>query len=435
MATTTRKSSPWRELNAAMVPRHPRRVARALADLPVDAVARWVGDEKPADAVRVLEQLPTAGEVLERLDPARAGSLLERADMRPAARWLAQLPRESRDAALQHVSEARAAELRELAEYPSDCAGYLMDPQVLAFSEAAHVRDVRRRIKDMRARRVQDVMLVDSAGRLVGSVPLQDIALAESSEPLRALASTQITPVQDTSGREEVMRVLGESRTGTVPVVNFEGELVGVLRQAELIEAATEAAAGDLLSMVGAGKDERSLAPPLLSVRKRLPWLMINLLTAFLAAAVVGIFEDTIATFTALAILLPVVAGQSGNTGAQAQAVTLRGLALREIRLRHWLRVAAKEMLVGTVNGVAIAVSCGVAVYIWNRSLGLVVVIATSMVLSMMAASLAGSMIPMILIKLRQDPAAASSIILTTVTDVVGFMSFLGIATLLSTWL
>jgi magnesium transporter len=150
---------------------------------------------------------------------------------------------------------------------------------------------------------------------------------------------------------------------------------------------------------------------------------------------VVGLFEDTIARFTALAVLLPVVAGQSGNTGAQALAVTMRGLALREVRARHWLRVAVKETSAALLNGLAVGATTCLGVWWWSGSAGLVLVIGLSMVLSMTLAGLAGALIPMGLTAARQDPAQASSILLTTVTDVVGFLSFLGIATALSSLL
>jgi magnesium transporter len=196
--------------------------------------------------------------------------------------------------------------------------------------------------------------------------------------------------------------------------------------------AAQEEVSADIQTMVGASKEERALSKVSFAVRKRLPWLQINLLTAFLAASVVGIFEGTISRFTALAVLLPVVAGQSGNTGAQALAVTMRGLALREIRPRHWLRISFKEVNVALINGVAVALTTSLGVYAWSRSFGLALVIGVSMVISMAAAGLSGAVIPMVLIAFGQDPAQSSSIILTTVTDVVGFFSFLGIATLLA---
>jgi magnesium transporter len=188
-------------------------------------------------------------------------------------------------------------------------------------------------------------------------------------------------------------------------------------------------------TMVGVSKDERALSPPWFAIRKRLPWLQINLLTAFLAAFVVGLFEDTIARFTALAILLPVVAGQSGNTGAQALAVVMRGLALRDIRPSQWVRVTLKESYVALANGVAVAATTCTAVFFWSGSWGLTMVIGVSMVISMLMAGFSGAIIPIILRGLKQDPAQSSSIILTTVTDVAGFFSFLGLATIFSSLL
>ena len=182
----------------------------------------------------------------------------------------------------------------------------------------------------------------------------------------------------------------------------------------------------------GASREERALSKISFAVRKRLPWLEINLLTAFLAASVVGLFEGTIAKYTALAVLLPVVAGQSGNTGAQALAVVMRGLALREIQIGHWNRVIIKEMGVGFFNGIAVALTTGAGVYIWSQSPGLASIITLAMIISMVIAGIAGAAVPMVLQALGQDPAQSSSIVLTTVTDVAGFFSFLGIATLLA---
>jgi magnesium transporter len=164
------------------------------------------------------------------------------------------------------------------------------------------------------------------------------------------------------------------------------------------------------------------------AVRKRLPWLQINLATAFLAASVVGLFEETIARFTALAVLLPVVAGQSGNTGAQSLAVTMRGLTLHEIGLRQWARVLAKESTVGLMNGVAVALVTMAGVYVWSGNPGLAMVIGLAMVLSMTIAGVAGASVPLVLSAVGQDPAQSSSIVLTTVTDVMGFFSFLALA-------
>jgi magnesium transporter len=426
---------------------------RTLAELALerfpDEAARALETAPVAEIVSLLEAQPaprTAG-VLRRLTPDRAARLiaafgddatrevLTGLDPGRAANLLARLDPEEREACLAVLDESLAGELQELAAYPRETAGGLMDPRITTFRRDASVADVVQRLATFRRRRVQDVFVVDSEDRLLGSVTLQEVVLAPPETRLEAIMRSPTPHVQATSPREEVVGELGRHRVTSLPVVDFEGRVLGVLHQEELLTAAQADAATDVVTMVGAGRDERALSPPFFAVRKRLPWLQVNLLTAFLAASVVGLFESTIAAYTALAVLLPVVAGQSGNTGAQALAVTMRGLALREVRIRHWLRVALKEIAAGFGNGVAVAATTSAAVYVWSRSLGLALVIGVSMVISMTLAGLSGAVIPMLLTALRQDPAQSSSIILTTITDVVGFFSFLGIATLFASLL
>lgn len=288
------------------------------------------------------------------------------------------------------------------------------------------------RLRAIRRRGLRELFVVDNEGRLTGRVEAEDLALTAPDQPLRAIQRGVIAVVTDLDPREDVVDTLQSHPLSVLPVVSRAGRYVGVIRQAELMTAIRQESSIDLQKMVGASADERALSPAWFAVRKRLPWLQINLLTAFLAAAVVGMFEGVIAKFTALAVLLPVVAGQSGNSGAQALAVTMRGLVLREVSLRQWPRIVAKEAMVGLVNGLAVAATTALGVYIWSRSIGLVFVIVLAMIISMIAAGLAGALVPILLRRFGQDPATASSIILTTVTDVVGFFSFLGIATLLA---
>lgn len=231
------------------------------------------------------------------------------------------------------------------------------------------------------------------------------------------------------------MELFGERHFFSLPVVDLDQRLLGVIRNEDIIKASQEDATADLQTMVGANKDERALSPVWFSVRKRLPWLQLNLVTAFLAAFVVGMFESTIAQFTALAVLLPIVAGQSGNTGAQSLAVVIRGLALRDIRPAQWFRVCGKEVYVAFLNGLAVSAAACLAVGIWSRSFGLTLIIGVSMIISMVIAGLSGAAIPIALKAFKQDPAQSSSIVLTTVTDVVGFFSFLGLATVFSSLL
>jgi magnesium transporter len=424
------------ELSHRFLASYPDEAAGALEQVAASDIAETLGTA-PQVAAPVFERLTlqTAAQTLEGMDEAPAARLLADCDSARAAAVLARLEDEHRARLLAAMPPAVAAELTALMTYPPDSAGALMDARVITFRTGTTAAAALEQLRRARRPRGGDVFLVDAEGHLVGVVPLPELALAAPDEPLERLARSPAAVVDATAEREDVVERLNQRGLSSLPVVDFDGRLVGVLDDTALVAAVRDEVSADLQTMVGAGAQERALSRVSFAVRKRLPWLEINLVTAFLAAAVVGLFESTIARFTALAVLLPVVAGQSGNTGAQALAVTMRGLAVREIRLRHWLAVARKEIGVAAINGAAVALTTALGVYVWSRSFGLALVIAVSMVLSMVVAGFAGAVTPMVLTRLGQDPAQSSSIILTTVTDVAGFFSFLGIATLLASLL
>jgi magnesium transporter len=307
-----------------------------------------------------------------------------------------------------------------------------MDSRIPSFRAEQPAAVTLEQLRQSKPKDLRQLFIVDAERRLVGIVDLQELLIAEPTDLLKEISRPPNAAVSPFDDREEVAQKLRDFQLDVLPVIDIHGRLIGAIRHEALLKTLEEAASVDIQMMVGAGREERALSEPLFAVRKRLPWLQINLATAFLAAAVVGLFEGTIAQFTALAVLLPVVAGQSGNAGAQALAVTMRGLALREVSTRHWFRVLFKETRVGIINGVAIALTTGAGVLLWSGNSGLALVICIAMVLSMVIAGVAGALIPIALTRLGQDPAQSSTIVLTTVTDVAGFMSFLGIATLLS---
>jgi magnesium transporter len=432
MTTEARKLA--RKLGQEFERLYPDQAAAELERVAIEEVARFLEEIPAQEAATLLNHLSpdTAGRALTAMGRSVAAKIVEALEPPAAARLLARLEDEARTEVLACVKASDAAELKQLISYPSNTAAALMDPQVLALNPRTTVRDALKRLRALREKKIHRIFLIDIEQRLLGSVSIRDLALAEPSTPLEQLDVTPPTAVQAMASHEEVVEILARARAASLPVVDLDGRILGVLRHDALVEATREDATVDMQSMVGAGKEERALSKASLAVRKRLPWLQVNLATAFLAASVVGLFEETIARYTALAVLLPVVAGQSGNTGAQALAVTMRGLALREIRTRQWLRVCLKEMNVGAINGVAVALTTSLGVLVWSRSLGLALVIGSSMILSMVAAGLSGAGVPLVLTALGQDPAQSSSIILTTITDVVGFFSFLGIATLLA---
>ncbi len=405
-----------RELEAADVDE----AASELVRMPADSLAPVFEQIVPERAARIAMALPTplAAGILERLRPARA------------ARVLGQLDPDERGPMFEALPDTLCAELDEIMSYPLGTAGRLMDTRVPTYLRQATAGQVLDQLRSARMKTARSLFLVDENHVLVGKVTLQALALASPDTRLEVLeeplsvALRPVDPVDEVSTAFETHRVLD------IPIIDLEGVFLGAVTHDSLAKTVQQQFSLDIQAMVGASRDERALSSPFFTVKKRMPWLQINLLTAFLAAAVVGLFESTIAQVTALAVLLPVVAGQSGNAGAQAQAVTMRGLALREITVRQWFRVMRKEVFAGFMNGVGIALTCGLGVYLWSSSLPLVAVIASSMILAMVAAGFAGALIPIALTRLGQDPATSSSILLTTVTDIAGFFSFLGIATL-----
>jgi magnesium transporter len=415
----------------------PEDAVQLLEKLPVDEVAEILRGHPISVTAPVWEHLsPDVGmRALLVLDDDKALDILKSLDPSRAAALLSVTSSENRERYLGGLPEIAGKEIREILSYPTDSAGALMDPRVLLLRPDTTVKESLDRIRALRRRGMRMLFVVDGNNRLLGQVDIQDIAMATGNTQLEAIQRPVRAVVNAIAPREDVVELLDRYRLTDLPVVDADDKLIGVVRYKNLMAAAEDEATVALQTMVGVSKDERALSKVTFAVRKRLPWLEINLVTAFLAAAVVGLFESTIAKYTALAVLLPIVAGQSGNTGAQALAVTMRGLALREIRVRHWPRVMFKEMSTGFWNGIAIAATTSLGVWLWSDSVGLAAVIGSSMILSMVIAGIAGAAIPLILTAIKQDPAQSSSIILTTVTDVTGFFSFLGIATLFSGFL
>ena len=427
-----------RALNTEYLRHHPEEVAAFLNERsPEDTALLLARAPTPTAAAQILERLNprVAADVLALLDDVMVRAMLAVTNPARAAPIIGGLDPIGRELQLARLDERVAQQIRELLAYPAESAGALMDPRISAFGPDTTVEEALRKMRTFKEKELGSIYLMDHEGRLAGAVPLGEIATAEPETPLKDLIRGEPVSVFVNASREEVVRALDERRIATLPVVDADSKLVGVIRYRTLVAAAEAEATMGIQTMVGVGKEERALSRVRFAVRQRLPWLEINLATAFAAAFVVGLFEGTIAQFTALAVLMPVVAGQSGNSGMQALAVTMRGLALREVRPTHWPRLIWKEAGTGIINGFACAVVTSVAVYFWSHSVGLAFVIGTAMVISMSLAGMAGAAVPLVLKALGQDPAQSSSIVLTTITDISGFMAFLGLATIFASLL
>lgn len=414
----------------------PGEAADLLNNFSVEEILHYLKIQPSDLAAELLIRLRSdmATEVLEAMDNASFSDLFPKVDIYLATIMISRLKKATIKQKLNLLPEKVRKEITELMSYPSNSAGFIMDSRIITFHPTDTVQGVLKKLRTLTDQRMVNIYIVDDLGKLLGRTPLEIVAISETHEVLKNLMEPTLS-IHVMSPMEEVVDLQKRNKLLNVPVVDLDQRLLGIIRNDSLVKAARQDATEDIQALFGAGREERALSKVSFAIRKRLPWLEINLATAFLAASVVGLFEETIAQITVLAVFLPVVAGQSGNTGSQALAVTMRGLALREIRIGQWLKVARKEVAVGFFNGLAVSLTTAIIVFFWADSYGLAMVIGVSMVFSMVIAGFSGAVIPIILKSIGQDPAQSSSIILTTVTDIVGFMSFLGLATVLGSML
>lgn len=427
-------------LLGTFVERHPEEAAQAFEDLELSESIGLIERLAAPVGAQLLERTSPhlAARMLEGLAPQSRANLLAEMTPRAGAALLEHLDKEACEEVLAQLPEETARPLRDALRYPEDTAGGMMEPRVASLSVDLSVQQTISMLRKTPREVLHYLYVTNRRGQLVGVLNMRDLLLASPDERIEPLVKRDILKIPATTDREEVVRLMRERKFLALPVVDEEEKLVGVVKHDEALVAGQEEAFEDIQIMVGAGGDESALSPVGTVVKRRLPWLYVNLITAFIAAAVVGLFEGIIEQVTALAVLLPVVAGQGGNSGSQSLAIVMRGLALREIVPGTARRLLIKEFLAGSINGLAVAVVTAAAVMIWapldswNQILALAMVIGVSMVITVTLAVLAGSGIPLLLRKLGRDPAQSATIFLTTVTDVVGFASFLGLAVLFS---
>ena len=427
------------DLARALVETHPLEAARILERLePREVVDELSGFESELRAP-VLEWFSPdfAARVLQELPPEEAAQIVRELPSEDTNDIFEYLPERERQALLDRLPSAHAEELEELAEYEEDTAGSIMSREYVALREGATVADALTRLRRLAlvGRDVNYVYVVDEVRVLKGVLLMRDLVLNLPLTPLAQVMVTEVLHVYADDPLDEVRDTLLERNLLSVPVTDEHERLRGVILATQLVSELQEEGFEDAQKMFGAGSDEHASSSAGFSIRKRLPWMQVNLATAFLAAAVVGAFDGIIAQITILAAFLPVVAGQGGNAGAQAQAVMLRSLALEDVDIGRSRKVLLKEGVVGAVNGAATGVVAGAAASLFSGKVALGVVVAAAMTVNLLVAGIAGAGIPLVMERLGQDPAQSSNIILTTVTDVLGFVSFLGFAVLARPWL
>jgi len=370
--------------------------------------------------------------VLALLDDAAIATMTGRLAAHDAADLLEALDEERRDAVLALLEPGFATQLGNLMRYGPTTAGGLMDPDVPRFFGDETVAATLERVRKLAGgRRLFYLYVVDERGHLLGIVSLWQLVSAGAEQTLREILSGDVVTVRVDTPEEELARDFARYDLLMMPVVDEQGRLAGAIGVDDVLDVLEDQATEDLYRLANLDVHEGLSTRPLRSVRLRLPWLLVNLGTAFLAAGVVSLFQETIAKYVVLAVFMPIVAGMGGNAGTQTLTVLVRGLALGEMDLRRASTVLGRQTLVGVINGVLTGLLLAVVALVWERDPTLAAVLAFAETINLTVAGFAGAAVPLALRRFGLDPALGSSIFVTTATDVSGFLAFLGTATLL----
>ncbi len=371
---------------------------QVLEDMSADQIARIISDLESDDALDLIIPLDTEfqREILRRLN-----------------------------------AKTRIA-IEEGLSFPEKSAGRLMQREFVAvpqFWTVGKTLDYIRAAKDTLPEDFYDLVVIDPAYHVVGEIPLNRLIRASRGDKIDALSLKETHPIPATMDQEEVATLFRNEGLASAPVVDDDGRLIGIITYDDVIYVIDEEAEEDILKLGGVKEDDL-YAPVVRTSISRIKWLTINLATAFMASYVVSFFDATIEQIVALAVLMPIVAGMGGNAGTQSMTVAVRAIATNELSGANAWRVIGKETFVGSLNGIVFAIMISLAAGFWFHSVGLGVVIGAAMLINLIVAGFFGAAIPVVLDKIGIDPAVASSVFLTTMTDVIGFFAFLGLATI-----
>jgi magnesium transporter len=437
----------WQELLRLLRAGSAVEIRQLVGRLPGNVAARLVGrlrrrDQQrvlstlhPQDAADLIEEIPEvqAADLMEQLPPGEAAAILEEMPSNEQADLISALPEGGAEAILAEMDAAEAADVRRLAGYSANVAGGIMITEYLAYAESATIGEV---IGDLREHAaayidysVQYLYIVSEDRRLLGVLPLRDLILAPSHGRVTAYMIANPIAVEDQNPIEDLLPTFDQRSFLAIPVVDAAGRLVGVVRRHDVEEALGDRAEGDYLKSQGIiGGEELRTMPLFQRCRRRLTWLSANIVLNLISASVIALYQDTLSAVIALAVFLPIVSDMSGCSGNQAVAVSMREMALGLVEPAEAFRVWAQEALVGVLNGLVLGVLLGLVAWIWQGNLPLGLVIGGALALNTVLAASIGGTLPLLLKRLGADPALASGPILTTLTDLCGFLLVLGLA-------
>ena len=383
----------------------------------------------PGATAEILEIIEPeeAAEVTQRLGVTALSQILDEASPDVAADILRLLPRERSQATL--AAMQAAPEVVPLMGYPDDTAGGIMTPGYPVVRDGTTTGNALDQLRLLGAAtdNLSSVLVVDQNSTLVGSPSVTRLALARPNTVVGEIANPDFISAHVDTDQEECARLMERYDLSHLPVVDGQSRLVGVILSEDLVDVVEEEATEDMYRMASMA-GERVFGPLRNSFRRRLPWLYINLATAFLAAGVVSLFEETIKQVVALAVFLPVVAGQGGIGGTQTVTLVVRSMALGELPGGLGRRLLVREVVLGVIHGALLGVVVGIMAYAWKGNYMMGIVLGIAMLGNMVVAAIAGAGVPLLLRRLRMDPAVSSAVFVTTFTDVIGFLMFLGLA-------
>ena len=393
---------------AVVVERSPKLAMESAAELGPEMAAQLLADRPAEEIAKLIQEIPSDD----------------------AAALVDYLPEELSTAVLELMRPKESGQVGNLLEFPEKTAGRIMNPNVFALTEDLTVGEGISQLQSSRdVEMVFYLYIVDARRHLVGVTSLRRLLLVSPETPLKRIMTPDVISVRVDTDQEEAARLVASYNLLAIPVVDEENKLVGVITVDDVIDVIKDEATEDIYRLAGVTSDERISTPPGESLSKRLPWLAVNLVTAFIAASVVSLFEHTIDQVVALAVFMPIVAGMGGNAGTQTLTVIVRGIALGELNWGNTRKALLKEGLVGLGNGLVLGSVGALVVWLMKGNPVLGGVLGLAMVINMFIAATAGTLIPLGLRAMKVDPALASSVFITTFTDVAGFASFLGLAT------
>ncbi len=421
-------------------------VRRLLNSLPAPEIAHIIESSPPKTRAIIwqLLNLEDEGEILPYLSDEIQGQFLLQMDTKEVltitegleaddvADILQQLPDRVIREVLQLMDQQDRQRVEQVLSYPEDTAGGIMNTDAITVRPKTPLDVVLRYLRrhDELPEMTDNLIVVNRRDEYIGLLPLRRLLVSDPGITVREIMVTDIDPIPATMDDSEVANLFERNDWVSAAVIDEQNKLIGRITIDDVVDVIREDADHSLMSLAGLAEDEDTFAPVLKTAPRRAMWLGINLLTAFLASAVINLFEGTLDKVVALAILMPIVASMGGIAGTQTLTVVIRGMALGQVgsNNRRWL--INKELLVGVINGVCWSLVVAVAATLWFNDVMIGTIIAAAMIINLITAGLAGAIIPLILRKMDIDPALAGGVALTTVTDVVGFMSFLGLATL-----